>query len=102
MKGPKDPVDHSRTTRPHAGESMTDNKIMPGLVVIGLAIVSFVATLAAFATSHEEAGLLLAAIAGLCFVIGGSWLLIEHHRVRRLEELWYAEHPGTYRQRPNS
>ena len=26
MKGPKDPVDHARTTRPHAGESMKDNK----------------------------------------------------------------------------
>ena len=38
MKGPKDPVDHSRTTRPHAGESMKDNKIMPGLVVIGVAL----------------------------------------------------------------
>ncbi|HYP94653.1 MAG TPA: LapA family protein, partial [Mycobacterium sp.] len=24
MKGPKDPVDHARTTRPHAGESMKD------------------------------------------------------------------------------
>ena len=40
MKGPKDPVDHARTTRPHAGESMKDNKIMPALIVIGLALVS--------------------------------------------------------------
>ena len=48
MKGPKDPVDHARTTRPHAGESMKDNKIMPGLVVIGLSLVSFVAALSAF------------------------------------------------------
>ena len=42
MKGPKDPVDHARTTRPHAGESMKDNKIMPGLIVIGIALVLFV------------------------------------------------------------
>ena len=53
MKGPKDPIDHVRTTRPHAGESMKDNKIMPGLVVIGVTLVLFVSCLAAFATSHR-------------------------------------------------
>lgn len=102
MKGPKDPVDHARTTRTHAGESMTDNRIMPGLVVIGLALVSFVASLSAFATSHHDSGLVLAAIAGTGFVVGGGWLMFEHHRVRRLEERWYAEHPGITRQRPTS
>ena len=45
MKGPKDPVDHARTTRPHAGESMKDNKIMPGLILIGVALVLFISTL---------------------------------------------------------
>ncbi|KWX57582.1 protein UsfY [Mycobacterium sp. NAZ190054] len=102
MKGPKDPVDHVRTTRPHAGESMKDNKIMPALVVIGLALVSFVAALAAFATSHPDVGVTLGAVALTGFVLGGGWLMIEHHRVRRLEELWYAEHPGAIRQPPNS
>ena len=63
MKGPKDPVDHARTTRPHAGESMTDNVIMPAIVVTGLALVSFVGCLAAFATHHEDVGLLLAVLA---------------------------------------
>jgi hypothetical protein len=102
MKGPKDPVDHARTTRPHAGESMKDNKIMPGLIVIGLALVSFVGCLAAFATRHHEVGLMLASIAGAGFVIGSAWLLVEHLRVRRIEERWYAEHPDTQRQRPTS
>ena len=64
MKGPKDPVDHSRTTRPHAGESMKDNKIMPGLIVIGVALVLFVSCLAAFATRHHDVGLTLASLAG--------------------------------------
>ncbi len=63
MKGPNDPVDHVRTTRPHAGESMKDNKIMPALIVIGLALVSFVAMLSAFATSHHDVGVTLGAIA---------------------------------------
>ena len=102
MKGPKDPVDHSRTTRPHAGESMKDNRIMPGLIVIGLALVTFVGSLAAFATAHHDVGLALAALAGAGFIIGGGWLLVEHLRVRRIEERWYAEHPNAARQRPSS
>ena len=102
MKGPKDPVDHSRTTRPHAGESMTDNKIMPGLVLIGVAMVLFVSCLAAFATGHHDTGLTLSSLAGAGFVIGAGWVLIEHMRVRRLEDRWHADHPNTARQRPSS
>ena len=102
MKGPNDPVDHVRTTRPHAGESMKDNKIMPALVVIGLSMVSFVAMLSAFATAHHESGILLGGIALAGFLVVGAWLMVEHHRVRRLEQRWYAEHPGAWRQRPNS
>ena len=102
MKGPKDPVDHSRTTRPHAGESMKDNKIMPGLIVIGLALVSFVSCLAAFATSHRDVGLTLAGLAVAGFVVGAVWLAIKHIRVRRIEDRWYAEHPNAHRQRPSS
>ena len=100
MKGPKDPVDHSRTTRPHAGESMTDNKIMPGLVVLGVSLVLFVSCLAAFATSHHDVGLTLASLAGAGLIIGAGWLLVEHMRVRRIEERWYAEHPATERSDP--
>ena len=102
MKGPRDPVDHARTTRPHAGESMTDNKIMPGLILIGLALVSFVGSLAAFATGHPDVGTILAPLAGAGFVVGGGWLLVEHMRVRRIEERWYADHPDARRQRPSS
>jgi archaellum biogenesis protein FlaJ (TadC family) len=102
MKGPKDPVDHARTTRPHAGESMKDNKIMPALIVIGMALVLFVGCLAAFATTHQDVGLTLAALSGAGFVVGAGWLGAEHMRVRRIEERWYAEHPDAERQRPSS
>ena len=43
MKGAyHDPVDHSRTTQPHAGESMIDTLWFPGLVLIGIGIVAAV------------------------------------------------------------
>ena len=102
MKSPKDPVDHARTTRPHAGESMTDTKNMPALIAIGVALVCFIGSLAAFATSHHTTGLAFVSIAAAGFVIGLLWLAMEHRRVRGIEERWYAEHPYAHRQRPSS
>jgi hypothetical protein len=81
---------------------MTDNKAAPGLILIGLALVLFVGCLAAFATRHQDVGLMLSSLAGVGFVLGGGWLLIEHLRVRRIEERWYADHPDAQRQRPSS
>lgn len=102
MKSPKDPVDHSRTTRPHAGESMTDTKNMPALVVIAVALVSFVGALAAHATNHHSTGLAFGAASAALMAVGLVWLAVEHRRVRGIEERWYAEHPEAHRQRPSS
>jgi hypothetical protein len=81
---------------------MIDNKIMPALIVIGLALVSFVGCLAAFATGHPDVGLTFAVLSMAGFTVGGVWLAIEHTRVRHIEERWYAEHPNVLRQRPSS
>jgi hypothetical protein len=45
---------------------------------------------------------MLASLAGAGFIIGTGWLLVEHLRVRRIEERWYAEHPNIQRQKPSS
>lgn len=102
MKGPRDPVDHARTTRPHAGESMKDNVIMPALIVILVALVLFVGTLAAFATGNSDVGLTVGTLSAAGFLIGSMWLALEHLRVRRIEDRWYTDHPGVMRQRPSS
>ncbi|RDH77733.1 LapA family protein [Mycolicibacterium moriokaense] len=102
MKSPKDPIDHVRTTRPHAGESMTDSRNMPALIVIGVALVCFVGGLAAHATSHHSTGLAFDSAAAALFAVGLVWLAVEHRRVRGIEERWYAEHPEAHRQRPSS
>ncbi|OBB01780.1 UsfY protein [Mycobacteriaceae bacterium 1482268.1] len=102
MKSPKDPVDHARTTRPHAGESMTDTKNMPALIVIGVALVCFVGALAAHATSHHSTGIAFDSISAVLLIVGMAWLYIEHRRVRGIEERWYAEHPDAQRQPPSS
>ncbi|MBU9763975.1 LapA family protein [Mycobacterium sp. TNTM28] len=102
MEGPDDPVDHARTTRPHAGEAMKDNRNMPALVLVGLGVVMFVACLFAFATGHPQVGLVLAILAAIGILGGGLWLAIAHLRVRRIERRWYAEHPEVTPQPPNS
>lgn len=102
MKSPKDPIDHSRTTRPHAGESMTDTRNMPALIVIGVALVSFVGALAAHATNHHSTGLAFGAVSAALMAVGLVWLAVEHRRVRDIEERWYSEHPEAHRQRPSS
>lgn len=94
MKSPKDPVDHARTTRPHAGETMKDTKNVPALIVLGVAVVLFVACLAAFGTAHADSGVILAVLAAAGFIAGGAWLVIEHRRVRDVEQRWHAQHPG--------
>jgi hypothetical protein len=81
---------------------MKDNKIMPGLIVIGVALVLFVSALAAHGAGHHSVGIGLGSGSAVLLLIGGAWLLIEHLRVRRIEERWYAEHPDAERQRPSS
>src|SRR4051812_50202869 len=102
MKSPKDPLDHSRTTRPHAGESMTDTKNMPALIVIGVALACFIGALTAHATSHHSTGLVFGGISAALLVVGLAWMAIEHRRARGVEERWYSEQPEVHRQRPPS
>jgi uncharacterized membrane-anchored protein len=97
----EEPVDHARTTRPHAGESMKDARNLPGLALIALALVVFVSSLVAFATAHMSVGGILVALAALGAVAGGAWLAAEHYRVRKAEDRWYADHPGIVRQHPS-
>jgi len=81
---------------------MKDTKNLPGLVLLGVALVSFVGALAAFGAGHPDVGTTLAVIAAVLMVVSLGWLVIEHMRVRRIEERWYQEHPDAQRQRPSS
>ena len=75
---------------------------MPALILLGLALVSFVAGLFAHGNSSHGAGVILGCVSAVLFVVSGVWFFIEHRRVRRIEEHWYAEHPDTSPQDPTS
>lgn len=96
-----DPVDHSRTTQPHAGESFIDTIWLPGLglIMFMLGIVTIAGFLAATAYHRDDLQLQLAFIAGALVTAGAILIALEHHRVKRVEQRWMAEHPDSSRLR---
>ncbi|MGB3480783.1 MAG: protein UsfY [Mycobacterium sp.] len=95
MKGAyHDPVDHARTTQPHAGESFIDTLWWPGLFLLALGIIAIAGCVAT--TAYRAQGdwpLILGLIAG-ALVTGGALLIAaEHRRVKKVERRWLAEHP---------
>lgn len=94
MKGAhRDPIDHCRTTQPHAGESFIDTLWLPGLILIMLGTATIAGFLAATAYGRPEWQLPLGFIAGALVTAGAILITLEHHRVKRVEERWLAEHP---------
>jgi len=94
MKGAhRDPVDHVRTTQPHAGESFIDTLWLPGLILIALGTVLIAGTVAASAYGRSDVSLILGLIAGALVTAGALLVTVEHHRVKRVEQRWLREHP---------
>ena len=98
----RDPVDHVRTTRSHAGESMIDVLRWPGYVLVVAGVIAVVGCLAAFGTGHQSQGMTTGVVAVATMTFGLVWLAFEHRRVRRIEDRWYDAHPEVPRQRPAS
>ena len=97
-----DPVDHSRTTRQHAGETMKNGFNAPGLILMAVAILSMVLALASFATGHSSPGLAATAVAAVALFAGGGWLYVAHRQVREQEVRWLAANPEADAQPPAS
>jgi hypothetical protein len=96
MKGAyRDPVDHVRTTQPHAGESFIDTLWLPGLILIMLGTVTIAGFIAATAYGNFGVQLALGFIAGALVTAGALLITLEHHRVKRVEQRWLAEHRGS-------
>ena len=85
-----DPTDHSRTTQPHAGITMKDNFFWPGLILLAVATLGIMLTVAAAAYGRYEwlATTVLVAVLGM--VAGALWFVMEFRRVRRIEKERHA------------
>ncbi|WP_235192455.1 hypothetical protein [Mycobacterium asiaticum] len=87
-----DPIDHHRTTRQHAGETMKNGTNAPGIVGVALGVAALIIGLAALANGSFAAGT-VCALVGL--VIGGAglaWLRRAHRQVRAAELRWHDTH----------
>jgi hypothetical protein len=69
-----DPVDHARTTRQHAGESMKNGANAPGLALLAAGVIATVVSLASVATGYDSVAVIAALIAVLGYVAGAVWL----------------------------
>jgi uncharacterized membrane-anchored protein len=91
----RDPIDHHRTTRPRAGESMKSGLKTPGrLLAVG--VVAIVVCLASFAQRQVTVGIGAIAVALLATGAGFAWLGMESRRIRQVQRDWKsAHHDGT-------
>lgn len=92
-----DPVDHVRTTRPHAGEAMKDTAQMPGLILIGAGVVAIVIALVNFALGQVGIGIAAVVVALLAAGAGSAWLGMERRRVHQAERQSVTNHRGAAR-----
>lgn len=88
-----DPIDHARTTRQHAGETMKNGTNSPGLVLVAVGVVALVVGLYGLAVGSVVGGLAGIGIAVVLVSGGLSWVLLAHREARRDERRWHAVHP---------
>jgi Flp pilus assembly protein TadB len=90
----RDPIDHHRTSRSRAGESMKSGAKTPGLFLLAAGLVAFVICLASFAHRAVGVGVAGAVIALLATGAGFAWLSMDSRRVRHLQREWSNAHHG--------
>jgi hypothetical protein len=86
-----DPVDHSRTSRRHAGETRTHGANAPGLAGVAVAVVALVIGLFELATGQLFVGISAGILAAVLGAAGGAWVLHTHRKVRDAELRWHAD-----------
>jgi membrane associated rhomboid family serine protease len=97
-----DPVDHVRTTRPHAGETVKNGANVPGLISGAVAVVLLVSGLFAFAAGHSVVGVVCVVGALVLGVVAAVWVNRTHRKVRAAEQDWLQKHPEAPAQPPSS
>lgn len=93
MDSPRtDPVDHERTTRQHAGESLKHGANMTGIGAVAVGVVALIVGLFGVATGQPGVGAVALIVAIVSGVAGAAWLVRTHRKVREAELHWQAAH----------
>jgi len=91
MKKRYDPVEHHRTTQPHAGVAFRSMVAIPVLLLIIGGVIVTVAALAAAGYMQPHWAALLGGVAMVIGIIGIALSVADHRRIRRNEAHWLAE-----------
>lgn len=98
----QDPVDHARTARKYAGETMKNTRSVPGLLLSGFGVLALVVGLYLIAVGERGIGLVAMLIAAALGAAGTVAILGAHRRVVRQEQQWQARHPDAYPEPPTA
>ncbi|MCC3330746.1 hypothetical protein [Nocardia abscessus] len=74
--------DDTRTSRTHAGESIEDARNWPGIILVGIGIVSLALTLTAAGYGFEGWAVIAGVVSGLCILVGVVVIVLEHRRIK--------------------
>ncbi|OBH58929.1 MnhB domain-containing protein [Mycobacterium sp. E2479] len=85
-------VDHARTTRQHAGESLKNGANAPGLAASAFAVIALTVGLFTVAAGHLVGGAIALVVAVILGTLSAAWLLRAHRKVRDAELRWHAAH----------
>lgn len=88
-----DPIDHHRTTRPHAGRAVINVRGWPGYLLVVVGLIAVVLCLDAFGTHHQHQGMETLPVAVVATMLGVAWLAVEHRRISRVASHWDTHHP---------
>ena len=80
---------------------MIDVMSWPGYLLIVMSVIAVFRCLIAFGTGQSNQGMIIGVIAIVALTLGLVWVMVEHRRVRRIEDRWHDEHPDVRRQRPD-
>lgn len=89
----RNPVDHDRTSGRPTDRPPQDSVRIPGLVVVGAAVLALVVCVTNFALGEVGAGVATAIIGLMALGAGLDWLGMDRRRIRQAEREWFISHP---------
>ncbi len=98
----RDPVDHARTYRQHAGETVKSGLNAPGIAAVGVGVLSFAVGLFSFANGSRTTGVVAVILAAVLAVGGLAWLALRHRNVQEQQVDWHRANPDAHYEPPTS
>jgi uncharacterized membrane protein len=80
------PIDHPRANRPRAGMVMKDTSELPGLILLGLAVIAVMFCLRFAAFGNDRSAIEAGVIAIFAAVVGSVWMFVARRRFTRIAQ----------------